>query len=57
MYKVVKDFSDLVNDLHKYKAGDTYKEVYPNVTADLERRGFIEKVEEKKYEAVQKEQK
>ena len=57
MYIVEKAFSDLVNDLHKYNVGDTYKEIYPAVTADLLQRGFIKKVEDKKYEAVQKEQK
>lgn len=62
MYKVIKGFSDLANGLHKYEAGDSYVEKYPTVTADLVKRGFIQKVEvqkveEKKYEAMQKEQK
>lgn len=62
MLKVVKGFSDLANGLRKYEVGDSYEEKYPTVTADLIKRGFIQKVEsqkveEKKYEAVQKEQK
>lgn len=57
MLKVAKGFSDLVNDLKKYEVGDTYEEVYPRVTQDLLARGYLQKVEDKKYEAVQKEQK
>ena len=58
MYKVAKEFSDLLNNLHQYKVGDTYIEIDEKWTANLLERKLIEKVsyEKKKYEAVQKEQ-
>ena len=58
MYKVIKEFSDLLKDLHKYKVGDAYEEISSTWTKYLVDKGNIEKVsfEKKKYEAVQKEQ-
>lgn len=58
MYKVAKEFSDLLNGLKAYKVGDTYEEVNASWTANLVERKLIERVsfEKKRYEAVQKEQ-
>lgn len=57
MYKVAKEFSDLLNGLHNYKVGDNYVEIDEKWTAYLAGRGLIEKVKyEKKYEAVQEKQ-
>ena len=57
MYKVAKDFSDLLNGLRNYKVGDTYTEVSPKWTAYLVEQGKIQKVEMKRDEVVQEKQK
>lgn len=56
MYKVIRAFADLMNNLHEYKVGDNYAEINEKWTAYLVERKLIEKVRyEKKYEAVSKE--
>lgn len=57
MYKVIKEFADLLNDLHEYKVGDNYAEINEKWTAYLVEHKMIEKVKyEKKYEAVSEKQ-
>jgi len=57
MYKVIKAFADLLNNLHEYKAGDNYVEINDKWTAYLAGRKVIEKVRyEKRNETVPKEQ-
>lgn len=57
MYKVIKAFADLLNNLHEYKVGDNYVEINDKWTAYLVGRKVIEKVRyEKRNETVPKEQ-
>lgn len=48
MYKVIKDFRDILRDRHEYKVGDVYEELYPKWTQHLVDTGYIQKVEKKK---------
>lgn len=57
MYEVIREFSDHLNGLHKYKVGDTYAETkYESWTNFLLKEGFIKKVEIRRHEDVQQEQ-
>lgn len=57
MYKVKREFTDLLKENHKYNVGDAYEEQNPTWTQHLLKTGRIEKVEIKKNEVVQEKQK